>query len=453
MMQRFPSAVLEATRETSGTASTLPSGAATPFLDLVSLKAQLTALGFRPAHIASALSALQAANARLHSSSSSTADPLVLSLSILSPLEAAIEWLLLHLPEDDLPQRYRPSASSSNFVTGASVTNGGQSALLKGWLVDKLVKQAGFPRKAVERILEQDARESVALDLLGRRLCGWETGQDGWGVMEYTAWDGEEAADEERRNTREEEILAIEAVLGERYRRISPIELEIDIDTTPNDHALLHIIFDQASPYPSPSYPAYPPSFHLTSATLPSYMRLHLHASLLRQFRDPERHDLTSVLESGAGGAVLSMVEYLESALPEVVANPPDIGEVTKHLVPKVEETINELQVPIKRAIKRLRDAPRRREPSSDDQEAAKKRQKDMIANPAYEAVMAERERLPAWKERGNITKALESSRVLVVVGEVNDLTLTSKFLLIDLCFSIDWVWQEVGISTGFADL
>jgi ATP-dependent RNA helicase DHX57 len=423
MMQRFPSAVLEAARETNATHSTLPSGVSTPALDTGALQNQLTNLGFRPSHITSALSALTAAHARLHSSSSSTNDPLVLSLSILSPLEAGIEWLLLHLPEDDLPPRYRPSNSSSDFITGASTSGGGQTALIKGWLVDKLVKQAGFPRKAVERVLEQEQREAVALDLLGRRLCGWEVDEDGWGVEEYGGgWAGDEVAAQERETTREEELMAVEAVMGDRYREISPTEFTITIDSdTSKDNIILHIFFDPASPYPSPQYPSHSPSFYLTSTTLPSYMRLHLHAQLLRQFRDPDRHDLTSVLEQGAGGAILSMVEYLETTLSEVIDNPPDVGQVTQHLIPRVEELAPQVKQPaVRRQGKQTRHAGRSRIPSAMEQEQAKVAQGKMLANPGYKSILADRQKLPAWKERENLTMALESNRVMVVVGEVS---------------------------------
>ncbi|KAK4689764.1 ATP-dependent RNA helicase DHX57, partial [Tremellales sp. Uapishka_1] len=411
--------VRKAARETSSTHSTLPSGVSTPALDLAPLQTQLMTLSFRPSHITSALSALSAAHARLHSSSSSTSDPLVLSLSILSPLEAAIEWLLLHLPEDDLPLRYRPSTSSSDFITGASTTNGGQSALLKRWVVDKFVKEAGFPRKAVEIVLDTEERQSVALDLLGRRLCGWEKDDEGWGVEEYTAWSGEEAARAERDNARQEELLALEAVLGDRYTHVSETELKVNIvsESTPND-VVLNCLFDDASPYPSPQYPTNPPSFYLTSSTLPSYMRLHLHALLLRQFRDPERHDLTSVLESGAGGAILSMVESLESLLDEVVGNPPDVGEVTQYLVPKVEDALPAAKAASRKVAKRSREAPRKRIPSLEEQELAKKKQKSMLDSPAYASIIKDRQSLPAWKERERITAALEKDRVMVVVGE-----------------------------------
>ncbi|ORY29995.1 P-loop containing nucleoside triphosphate hydrolase protein [Naematelia encephala] len=422
MMQRFPSAVMEATRDTSS----VPSGNTTPSLDLDTLRIQLNTLAFRPAHIDSALSALSAAHARLHSTSdpSSTADPLVLALSILSPLEAAIEWLLLHLPEDDLPLRYRSGSSASDFVTGASARAGGQSALIKGWVVDKLVKQAGFPRKAVERVLQDmggvERGESVALSLLGRRLCGWEENEDGWGAEEYDlAWQPEEAEKELRDQAREEEILALEAVLGDRFERVSPIELCIDIeDPTSSDQIRIHVIFDDASPYPLSTHPTHPPSFFITSDTVPSYMRLHLHAEMLRQFRDPERHDLISVLEAGAGGAVLSMVEYLETTLPDVIVTPPDIGSVTQFLVPKVEEMVSDPRVAVKKAPKSSRGPMKRRAPTAADEEAVKKRQRDMQSDPKYQSMMDERTKLPAWKERDRITSALESNRVLVVVGE-----------------------------------
>ncbi|ODN98303.1 ATP-dependent RNA helicase A [Cryptococcus wingfieldii CBS 7118] len=423
MMQQFPSAVLEASRDATATASTSPSGVNTPALDLSSLQTQLTTLGFRPSHINSCTSAIASATSRLQSSSTSTKDPLVLALSILSPLEAAIEWLLLHVPEDDLPQRYRPSSSSADFITGSSTKSAGKSALVKSWLIDKLVKQAGFPRKPVEVILAEEECESAALDKLGRRLCGWEEGEDGWGVEEYgSGWiAGDEGAEEERKQHREEEVMALSAVLGERFEEVSTSEYTIHItpefSNTP-DSIDLHIIFDEVSPYPSAQHPTHAPTFYLSSETLPAYIRLHLHAQLMRQFRDPERHDLRSVLESGWGGAVLSMVEYLETTLQEAVDRPPDVGEVTKYLAPKVEELVPEVRAVQKRKVQQARNRGEKRKPTVEDEERVKRRRQAMLDHREYEAMMDVRMNLPAWKERNSITDALEQNRVLVVVGE-----------------------------------
>lgn len=416
MMQQFPSVVLEATRDSQATPSTLPSGAATPALDLGALNAQLSNLGFRPAHIASALTALSSANARLNSSSTATSDPLVLSLTILSPLEAAIEWLLLHLPEDDLPLRYRTSSSSADFVVGASKKGG----LVRGWLADKMVKQAGFPRKGVESVLEKDVTEGEALEIISRRLCGWFGEDEGWGDGAVVPWSGDEQAESDRALAREEEEMAIEAVMGERHSRDEgAIAIEVE-DYANGDKITLKVFFDPASPYPSPQYPTRPPAFYLESATVPSYMRLYLHASLLRQFRDTERGDLRSILESGQGGAVLSMVEYLEQALPEVIANPPDVGAVTEHLIPKPEVVERSQDQARRKIVKRSQGPGKRKTVTQRDHDEAVQTQKRMREDSGWTAMLRDREKLPAWKEKDAIVEALEKNRVLVVVGEVS---------------------------------
>jgi len=419
MMQQFPSVVLEATRESQATPSTLPSGAATPALDLAALNAQLATLGFRPAHITSALTALASANARLNSSSTATSDPLVLSLTILSPLEAAIEWLLLHLPEDDLPPRYRTSSSSADFVVGASKKGG----LVRGWLADKMVKQAGFPRKAVESVLEKDVTESEALEIISRRLCGWVGEDEGWGDAAVVPWSGDGQAEGERALAREEEEMAIEAVMGERFSRDDgAIAVEVE-DYTSGDKITLKVFLDPASPYPSPQHPTRPPAFYLESATVPSYMRLYLQALLLRQFRDSDRGDLRSILESGQGGAVLSMVEFLEQALPEVIAKPPDVGAVTEHLIPKpevVERTNNQTR---RNVVKRTHGPGKRKVLTQRNHDEALQTQRRMKEDPNWDAMLRDREKLPAWKEKDAIVEALENNRVLVVVGEVSPLS------------------------------
>lgn len=429
-MKRFPSAVVDATREMgAGSSGATPagtpgaSGAATPALDIAPLQAQLTTLGFRPTHITSCLSALSAANARLHSGGNTNKDPLVLSLSILSPLEAAIEWLLLHLPEDDLPPRYRPSSSAADMITGASVAKGGKSALVRGWLVDKLVRKAGFPRKVVETTVKDEDRQSLALEILGRRLCGWHGEADGgWGGAEVMPFpDDADSEREERDMMREEEMLALEAVLDDRFVREENedgIELAVTMEYG-TDKLVLNVTFDKFSPYPSAQYPTRPPAFFLTSDTLPSYMRLHLHQQMLAAFRDPARHDLTSVLEAGTGGAVLSMVEHLEGALPAVIEAPPDIADVTRHLVPRVDSDDDDEPVAVaaKKVQKTRRNGPRRA-PTKEEHAAVAAAQARLFANPDYAPMLADRAKLPAWKSRDAICSALDSNRVLVVVGE-----------------------------------
>jgi ATP-dependent RNA helicase DHX57 len=346
---------------------------------------------------------------------------MTLSLNLLSPLEACIEWLLVHLPEDDLPASYRSSAAV-DFVSSVSGGQEGQAGLVKGWMVEKLTRKAGFPRKAVDLILREfkgEGRETVVMDLLGRRLCGWETGEDGWAVDEYgDGWTPEEGdGDEERGVTREEEMVVLTSVLDDRVEIISESEIAIDVGSdTLKEDLKLHVIFSQASPYPSARYPTCPPSFYLVSNSLPSYFRLHLHAQVLKAFRDPERPDLQSILEAGVGGAVYAMLEILETALPDCLENPPDIASVTQYLVPQAPDVGEEVEV--RRRIQKLKvGRGRNRQPGMNDQEV-RAHQQAMMAAPGWNAMLSARSKLPAWSSRETIIDALEKNRVVVIVGE-----------------------------------
>jgi ATP-dependent RNA helicase DHX57 len=256
----------------------------------------------------------------------------------------------------------------------------------------------------VERVVEDAQSESMALDMIGRRLWGWD---DEWGPQAVAV----AVPDEERETARLEEKTILSSVLGERYHEASEIEFSIDID-----ELVLNVIFSPESPYPSEKYPTHPPSFYLTSATLPSYIKLHLHAQVLRAFRDPERPDLRSLLEAGQGGAVYAMLEILEQQLPEAVENPPDVGQVTRFLVPQVEVAEEVEMVPGKRRGQR-----RKREPMA--LQGVEERQKRMREMSGWDRMLRTRMALPAWKERDRITALLEKNRVLIVVGEVSNPT------------------------------
>ena len=69
-------------------------------------------------------------------------------LGSLPSLEAAIEYLVLNVPECDLPQRFLPSTNSSNpFITSA---HSGSDDLKRRWIEDRAVKEAGWPAHVVK---------------------------------------------------------------------------------------------------------------------------------------------------------------------------------------------------------------------------------------------------------------------------------------------------------------
>jgi ATP-dependent RNA helicase DHX57 len=278
------------------------------------------------------------------------------------------------------------------------------------WLVDKLVKIVGFPRKAVEAVFREEIAEgrewgeSEAIEILGRRMCGWEDGEFSVSAtLGRLRSEDQLGGVEERDLRRAEELEALESVFDDRLTRSkeNPALVSISIpsmDGSSSDDLTLHFIFPSdpiSSPYPSPNFPTVPPSFYLTSTTLPSYIRLHLHSRLLSQFQDPDRPDLRSTLESGDGGVIFALVEYLEAEWEAVVAEPPSVGLVTQYLVPKLPPPKKDNSVArVAGAPKRKNNGPRggaRREPSMQEQEFLKKRTEEWQASPAFSKMLQSR--------------------------------------------------------------
>jgi hypothetical protein len=102
---QYPDAILSATRDvTDGNAN----GNSPPAIniDAIALTRQLEGLGFRRAHVKNVVRVMDEAAKRIYDNGGANGgggiDPLVLALTTLSPQEAAIEWLILHLPEVSL---------------------------------------------------------------------------------------------------------------------------------------------------------------------------------------------------------------------------------------------------------------------------------------------------------------------------------------------------------------
>lgn len=238
-----------------------------------------------------------------------------------------------------------------------------------------------------------------------------------------------------RDDRRSEELEALESVFGDRFSRSTedPSHITITIppldpsaSTNTNDDLSLHLIFPTsviASPYPSNHYATSPPIFYITSSTLPSYIRLHLHSLLLTLFHRPDREDLRSTLESGEGGIVFALVEFLENEWEGLVLEPPSVGVVTQFLVPKLPppkkvegEMVQKRAAPVRRQFNQSA----RREPTREEQEALKARTEEWQGSERFKKVLEGRMGLPAWKSKGEVLDALEKNRVLVVVGEVS---------------------------------
>ncbi|KAG7099686.1 hypothetical protein E1B28_001508 [Marasmius oreades] len=352
--------------------------------------------------------AAQARNAvKFLSSPSSIAATL---LESLSPLEASIEYLVLHVPECDLPKRFLPSSNSSNpFITSA---HSGTEDLKKRWAEDKAVKVAGWPPHLVKE-LTSDPRLvedwSLLISALGKRLVGEDiVNPPSTMGMPYVI-DAEEASS-----------------LGVEYE--DPNHLVMPLFSAP---ASLHVLVSPDGSYPRVgNTPVY-----LTSSSIPSYVRLHLLSQLLQALKDPE-------FMSDGEGFCMAAMRHLEDAWASVEAEgPPDVSEVLKHILPTRKiSTVEPLDMDDDKndysPTKKQKSGTRRFDPRTDGE--VREQFESICRNPKYVELLVNRKDLPSFSTKQQFLDLLEMNRVVVVVGETGcgKTTQLPQFILDSLILS-----------------
>jgi ATP-dependent RNA helicase DHX57 len=232
----------------------------------------------------------------------SQSSPLASSLlGPLPPLEAAIEYLVLNVPECDLPQRFLPSVNSSQpFITSAY---SGTDDLKRRWVEDKAVKEAGWPARVVK---DYTVKSNLVvwdrlLVELGKKLIGEDS------VVEVTN------SDPYIINTDEVEALGASFV--------DSTQLVIPLFSAPIQ---IHILVSSVEHYPRSNYAP----MYITSTTVSPYIRLHLLSRILISMKSD------SFVEPDEGFC-MAIMRCLEGEWAMIEDNgPPAMSMVLKHFVP-----------------------------------------------------------------------------------------------------------------------
>ena len=346
---------------------------------------QLGHLGFKSAQSRSAVDFL------------SEASPLTSKLlESLTPLEAAIEYLVLHVPECDLPSRFLPAANSSNpFVTSTHV---GTDNLKRRWIEEKAVKEAGWPAHVVRdclsdpRLLESWELLILALD---KKLIG-----DEWASIFVHSPSKRTAMC----TISKDEVEA----LGAHY--VDPCTLVMPLFSAP---VKLHILVSPNN-LPESLSSGHPPMY-IASPSVPAYIRLHLLAQLLQAIK------LGNFVESDEGFLVAAM-RLLEGEWATIEDHgPPKISTVLQHLVPRPIASTNNLLISMASSdptASKARNRAGGRRCDNRTNDDIKKAFKAMCNTEKYKEILATRTMLPAFSAKEEFLSRLEQSRVVVVVGE-----------------------------------
>ena len=339
------------------------------------------------------------------------------------------QWLLTYLPEDDLPPRYHHSSRKGLGVEQNIRLGGagkGQEGLQQEWLVEKVGKVTGISTGIIqsESIKHKLRDEVLLIDHLLQLLTGWH-----WPQVETTKIS----------KVVEEELMTLEAIQGDRFRRLSSEHVVIDVRTERVQLEIHYYPHCRSKYLQSQS----PPTISIASSgnsTLPAYIRLHLTKTLILQCRgDPE---WSETIESGemGGGIISSMIDWLEINVDGILDRPPNISQVMSGLVPKtsIEGSIkgvandNVTGVKNEGRLKVTMDKSGRQDRAITDRLRAQRDR--MLSDPKHQAMLNQREKLPAAKLKRQFLDLVENNQVVVVMGSTGcgKTTQLPQFLLDD---------------------
>ncbi|KAI9843922.1 MAG: hypothetical protein M1838_002404 [Thelocarpon superellum] len=316
----------------------------------------------------------------------------------------ALEWLLIHVPEDDLPRWSLPEGYSA----GISMVSGD---LRREGVITRLAA-AGFARELCERVVEQQGGdEGRAAEILQDLLVGEEA--------PVTAMGGLKGSEELAMWTEEQSTL--EAIFADRYRAPSP-------DTC-------HILLTMPLPSPAvtlqvrrPAFKAYPHAVPIiaiqSTPVLPAYIRL----SVIRQ---AIKHAMAHLRGEPM---IFSLVDWLEGNMAKVMENPGSLRDVSA-----ATETTEEVRASRRERVGRGKENRRLRpvdwRPGSQASLRMLQDWKTRQTTARQERMMSGRRGLPAWSLRDDIVDTVNAHHVTIISGETGSgkSTQSVQFILDDL--------------------
>ncbi|KAJ5803232.1 uncharacterized protein N7503_005682 [Penicillium pulvis] len=309
--------------------------------------------------------------------------------------EEVLEWLLVYVPEDDLPRWCLPEGYSA----GVSLAAGDLAREAK----IKRLASIGYPVDLCSQVLDgKDGDELAAAEYLQSTLAhGSEFASASIPEGNPEAW--------------AEEQDTLEAIFGERYVRISPRVCEIKSEA-PEIPENTTFRFQE----PSSHYPSVAPVISIQAKGVPAYIRL---SAIRRAVQYAEE-------KFSGESMIFNIMDWLEMNLSEIMENPGRLREISAVTVSPAANT-HEVSVRGSRKQRRGIDWKANSPASMAMLEAWEAKQ-----NSAAQVEMSRKRRsLPAWNTQYAIVEAVNSHQVTIISGETGSgkSTQSVQFVLDDM--------------------
>ncbi|KAF2113000.1 P-loop containing nucleoside triphosphate hydrolase protein [Lophiotrema nucula] len=321
--------------------------------------------------------------------------------------EEIIEWLLIHVPEDDLPSWSLPEG----YVAGASVAN----LDLKREGAVKRLAAAGYAIELCEEAYDSQGKdEARAAALLQARLLRPDDEEND---IAYELADLAIAEEFDEDDPWTEEQASLKAIYDKLYEQPSTTVCRIHMDLK---HMGKRLVLQARKPLGP--YPAFLPIITV-EAPIPAYIRL----SIIRQ----------ALLQAASNfiGApmIFDIVDWVQQNAVAIFKNPGRLMEVSSGLSAGDHQT---------NIVEGRRKAQRNRhrkqlswQPGSPLSQKIFSQWQAKQSLPAQQKMMKVRQNLPAWRLRDDIVRTVEYNQVCIISGETGSgkSTQSVQFVLDDL--------------------
>ena len=300
--------------------------------------------------------------------------------------EETLEWLLIHVPEDDLPKWSLPEG----YTAGISMASGN----VKRESAVKRLSAAGYSIELCEKYFdENDDHEGHAAEALQNNLVGADNVVNGSFVVSNTvASEASSIWDEEK------ETLA--AIYGHRFEVASKeiYNVMLQVPRTRSSFTL--------NVRKSNSYPRTAPIISVLSQGLPAYAKL----SIIRQ--------AVGMVNAEYLGApmIFNIVDWLDNEIPRIIDNPGSLKGVSAGITGMREKS----PAPSDKRNGQPQRRPGRALGTVGDPQSiallARWRSKQETAR--QQTMLQGRRSLPAWGLRHDIIAAVNDNQVTIISGE-----------------------------------
>ncbi len=327
------------------------------------------------------------------------------AVEICKDREEVLEWLLIHVPEDDLPAWTLPDG----YVAGVSMASGN----IKREAAVKRLAAAGYATEICEESLDScNGDERRAAALLQEQLLGTEK-QD----SESPSNSSSTTEDTEGQNSWAEEIAVLESIYRDRFKSLSSDSLQIALGVNGYRDVQIVVQFWR----PTGNYPEVLPILSIL-APLPAYIRL----SITRRALEHAKINLIGE------HMMFSLVDWLEQEIPSIVERPGRLSDITSTASSNNSSTLYRRQD----ARSRYRPTkPLDMLPSAGRSVSILNQWRSRQITLSQRRMNDMRRSLPAWKLQDAIVDTVSRCQVVIISGETGSgkSTQSVQFILDDM--------------------